>query len=205
MLFLLKAALFVAMAGPVWAQGGPGLDCTKALNDTEVLVCADPQLLALDTELSRLYALAAHGPNVTPDRLAGLKATQSDWTKRRDGSWNTENPVVYIRDSYALRIAELRQQYLDAWQQDEQGVSTGPIALDCDGLGFDIAATFINVEPELVTLHWLDQFMTLGRERTASGAKYSGDDGYMLWTQGDAATLDLPDQSGIACVLDDIG
>ncbi len=57
----------------------PSFDCKKAESDVEPAICVSPELAALDLELSRIYALARNGPNISADRKSDLTAYQRGW------------------------------------------------------------------------------------------------------------------------------
>jgi uncharacterized protein len=186
----------------------PSFDCAKADSSAEELVCSDPVLARLDKELTRLYALAVASPNLTPPSLAELKATQRGWVKGRDDCWKAEDKRECVVSAYAMRILELRQGNANARSADSKGISSGPVAFQCEGLDFGIGAVFINSDPDVAYLRWLDHGVALSQVETGSGAKYQGnsfDGTYSLWTKGDDALLTRPGQPDAKCRQEEIG
>jgi uncharacterized protein YecT (DUF1311 family) len=58
-----------------------GFDCTKAQSPSERLICADPELSALDRELSVLYKQAMIA---TSDKAALVSTSRSEWRRREN-------------------------------------------------------------------------------------------------------------------------
>ena len=190
-------------------QANPSYDCTKASGSAEEDICNDPILAGLDLELARLYGLAANGPNMTSERLSQLKATQRGWIKGRDACWKDRGGLTScIADSYAMRIDQLRTEFLDARREDQDGLSLGPFAYDCPGLNAGLSFVAINVDPGLASLRWRETWITATAQRTGSGTNYQAEmaDGlYGFWIKGDEAMLTRPGQPDLTCTLDDIG
>lgn len=197
-----------AAAETVPAATTPSFDCAKAESEAEKLVCQDENLAGMDRELARLYKLADTGPYATPARKKELEAMQRGWVKGRDDCWKAENKNQCVMTAYAQRIHELRQGYADARTQDDQGVSTGPLALACKGIDFGVSATFIKTEPGAVFLQWNDSSIALDHVPSGSGEKYQGLwDGKIasLLTKGDEALLTLPGEPERTCKIEEIG
>ena len=185
---------------------GPSFDCGKAESTAEKLVCSDAQLAALDRETARLYALAK--AKVEPVRLNELEAYQRGWIKGRDDCWKAADERACIVDSYASRIHELRRGYANTRSADARSVSSGPMALVCDGFDAGISAIFIKGETDIANLMWLDRIVTLVRQESASGARYVGasfDGQYVFWSEGDEATFERPRGRTLNCKVDQIG
>jgi len=87
-------------------------DCNKATTETEIAICADPELSVLDDVLGELWKQARRSNDVVSD--------QKTWLRKRDDSvldlfdlaanlgidaeWEL---VRYLRDFYSYRIVEL--------------------------------------------------------------------------------------------------
>lgn len=198
---MIRTAALLALLGTSAAQAAdPSFDCAKAASSAEEAVCANPDLAALDRELARLYDLASKGPNMTPDRLAELRATQRGWVKGRDDCWKSDLGVPScVRQEYALRIHDLRQGYADS--RSANGASTGPFPYLCEELDTPISAVFVQTENPLAVLTWRDGFAVLPATPAASGARYA-EGGTEFWTKGDEAMLTLPDTPGMSCRRD---
>ncbi len=203
----LTAATILTLSA-VAVQADPSFDCARASHEVETAICGSAALAALDVELSRIYALALNGPNVSADRAQELKEIQRGWVKGRNECWNEVDGInACIAASYALRIDELRTGYADA--RAGEGASTGPFAYACDGLGALVSAVFVNTDAPLVSLRWRDTAVVLPRVPSASGAKYETDvyqDGtYVFWTQGAEATLDAATGQALNCRQEETG
>jgi len=196
------------------AEGAPGkavapsFDCAKAGSSAEEMVCKDSQLAQLDNELARLYKLAEATPGADSQRMNELRAMQRGWVKGRDDCWKADDKHACVVASYGSRIMELRQGYAHARSADAAGITIGPKALACDGLKFGIGVVFVNAEPPIAQLAWLDQAVTLTRSEAGSGAKYTGSNysgDYVLWTKGEEALLTMPGKAETSCRIEEIG
>lgn len=188
----------------------PSFDCTKADSSAEEAICASEALAELDIELDRLFRLAVNDDTLGADRLAELKAIQRGWIKGRNDCWKSDRDMeTCVATAYAIRIHELREGYSATRSADDQGISLGPVALDCPDLQAGVSAVFINGEAAFVSLKWLDNVIALPAVPAASGAKYQSDiwaDGpSMLWTKGDEAMFAAPGGPEMTCKVDDIG
>mgnify|MGYP002625337296 CR=1 FL=1 len=195
--------LFAIAVSPAQAAS-PSFDCAKAESSAEKLVCSDEQLAALDRETARLYGLAVKGPQVSGERKNHLKAYQRGWIKGRDECWKAPDKRACVRDSYAIRIYELRQGYADARSQDAKGISKGLLALECDGFDAGIGIAFISSDPSVAALGWKDQKIALEQVVSASGTKYAGksfDGSYNLSTKGNEATFEMPEGKSFKCQI----
>lgn len=177
-------------------------DCGKASAAAEKAVCNDPMLAGLDRETARLYALAAAAPGLSTQGRKTLAATQRGWIKGRNDCWKAADATACIRDSYLMRIAELRSGHAAARRQDDQGLSHGPVAVRCPGMKAVIYALFVNVQPELAWLHWGDRSLTLSVAPSGSGARYTAgpaDADGLFWQKGPSAFVQLPGGKQMNC------
>lgn len=184
-------------------------DCAKADNSAEEAVCDDPRLARLDVELSRLYQLALNGPNMSSDRLRELKSMQRGWIKGRDDCWKSDVGLNgCIAGSYAIRIDEIRTGYFDARQDDSNGISTGPFAYDCAGLGAALSAVFVAADPALLSMRWRDYWITPVAVPAGSGSKYevtTVDGSFEFWFKGDEVRFTLADGTVLECKQGETG
>lgn len=198
----LSALVFLGVSAAKAAS--PSFDCSKAESSAEKLVCSDEQLAALDRETARLYKLAVNGKQVSAERKNQLKAYQRGWIKGRDECWKAPDKRACVRDSYAIRIYELRQGYADARSQDAKGISKGLLALECDGFDAGIGIAFISSDPSVAALGWKDRKVALEGVPSGSGAKYAGnsfDGAFTLWTKGNEATFEMPEGKSFKCLI----
>lgn len=183
----------------------PSFDCSKSESQATDLVCKTPMLARMDNELQRLYALAESGTYESEDRLNELTAMQRGWIKGRDDCWKNDDPRQCVTASYAMRIHEIRQGFFDSRQQDERGISSGPLALACKGADYGISATFIKADPGVAFLQWQDQSVALVQGPTGSyqGSNYAGK--ATLFTRGDDALFTPPGGTQLSCRVEDMG
>ena len=200
------AAMAAGAASPSPAK--PDFDCAKAEGEAQELICKTPELAQMDVELGRLYALAAKGDFMSPDRLNELKAMQRGWIKGRDDCWKADDTMQCVATAYAQRIHELRQGYANARSDDAAGISTGPLALACEGTDFGVALTLVQSDPGAAYLQWNANGIALAHVATGSGAKYAGiwsGEKAELFTKGDEALLTLPGEVERKCRIEEIG
>lgn len=186
---------------PCAVMADPSFDCSKADTAAEKAVCASDALSAMDDEVTRLFNLALDGPDMSEDAARTLKAYQRGWIKGRDDCWKASDLETCVRNSYAVRIDELRRDYADARAGD--GPSLGPYAYACDSLDVGLSATFVNAGDPVVVLRWQDIVQVLPQAISASGARYAVDS-TVFWVKGDDATLTL-DGTDHACHTDTTG
>ena len=206
----LLPAIAVALCSPFFASAAtPSFDCTKAKSSVETLICNDEDLAALDREVARLFVLARNGLSGTP-RLPELIGTQRGWIRARDDCWRQPDARVCVIESDAIRIQELREQYPDARSRDSEGISKGPMIVECQDFDSFIGATFIQANSPIVFLRWGDVnrlVLTLGP--SGSGARYVGKDNsnreVVLWDKGPEALLELPGRSQLTCQVKTLG
>ncbi len=94
----------------------------------------------------------------------------------------------YVRDTYLLRIAEIRREYPASRTKQDKGISEGPVNYTC--LQDSVTAYFIQTElPTAVVFH-NDQDIALELTESSSGAKYVrdyADSKTTFWTKGEEA------------------
>ncbi|WP_167525627.1 lysozyme inhibitor LprI family protein [Cupriavidus oxalaticus] len=82
----------------------PGMQCDRAASTTEIAICADADLLRLDTQLSAVYGKLA---GAQPQQHARLRQAQLAWLKARD-QCGSDTHCSSAR--YEERIAALQAQ-----------------------------------------------------------------------------------------------
>lgn len=191
------------------ATASPSFACSESEEGARSLVCRDDELAALDREMARLYDLALTGPNLSADREAELKGMQQVWLKGRDGCAEARDPRYCLFSSYSGRINELRMGYKDARNDDAAGISTGPMALACDGSDFSVGVSFLRSDPGGAFVLWEGNAVALRRLPGSEAERYAGDnaDGAVLLSRdGENVELTLPgDAAPRQCRFDDIG
>jgi uncharacterized protein len=207
---ILWPAIVVALCSPFMASAAtPSFDCTKAKSSVETLICTDEDLAKLDREVARLFVLARNGLRGTP-RLPELIGTQRGWIRARDDCWRQPDARVCVIESDTIRIQELREQYPDARSRDSEGISKGPMIVECPDFDSFIGATFVQANPPIVFLRWGDVnrlVLTLGP--SGSGARYVGKDDQnrevVFWDRGPEALLELPGRNQLTCQVKTLG
>ena len=176
--FILTGSASLLLANSVLA-GGPSYDCsTVASTSIEALVCQSDELSALDRQLEEVYAAArkkavnAHPPT--------LKAEQRGWIKGRNDCWKATDIPACVKLSYQSRIAELQALY-------QLLPGKGPFSFGCDGNPLnEVIVTFYPTEPPTLVAERGDRMGLLYQVRSASGAKYEGEN-HLFWEhQGEA-------------------
>jgi uncharacterized protein len=106
-----------AAAVPAAAQGiiaaGPSFDCARATTAVEHMICADPELRALDLGVARFYASGRRNPR--PGRAV---REQREWLTTRDGC----DTKACIRQAMMERLWDLSLAAgpdLPAYQDDD--------------------------------------------------------------------------------------
>lgn len=195
-----------AATGTTAAAAPASFSCGAPLEADEKLICGDAQLARLDREMFRLYQLAIKDPQSTPTDDA-LAMVQDGWITARGQCGADADPKSCVVEDYAERIHQLRQGSKAA-RDATGGVSEGPVAYRCKGLDALVTATFVNTDPNLVFIEWLDRSQALTQAASGSGAKYTGkgDDGdYSLWTKGKEALFQKPGGPEVTCKEEVIG
>jgi uncharacterized protein len=95
----IRIALLTVLTAFATTTQAVSFDCQKAKTFTEKAICQDPELSAVDDELSALY-LAAEERSKNPK---ALKKEQEKWLKSRD----TCQTNVCVKKSYQKRIIDL--------------------------------------------------------------------------------------------------
>ena len=86
----------------------PSFDCEKAVSKAELMICASPDLGALDSDMSELYAKAVAEPSKWHKRL------QANWLAQRDKC----SDVACMAATYKARTQQLDAiKYLD-WDNE---------------------------------------------------------------------------------------
>ncbi|MET0026099.1 MAG: MliC family protein [Candidatus Thiodiazotropha sp.] len=158
---------------------GPSFSCDKAeAGSTEAMICADPELSALDRTLAGVYkAAVTKAVNQHPPML---RAEQRGWIKGRNDCWKSTDQRSCVKHEYERRIVELQAQYrlVDF---------TGPVQFICEGNpANEVIVTFFNTEPPTLIAERGDRVSLMFIQPSASGSKYQGGN-EMFWEhQGEA-------------------
>ena len=100
-LFLASLA-FGFMSATITAQAAPSFDCSKAATQVENMICDNPKIAQLDSDLADAYKTALRdSPWASANKR--IRAEQKDWISRRD---RCESPRC-LRQVYHQRISVL--------------------------------------------------------------------------------------------------
>jgi uncharacterized protein len=192
----LAAGIVAGDPGRAAAQAkGPAFDCTKASGAIEKLICGDEGLSELDRKLDGVYKAAM--AKARDDMPRVLRAEQRGWVKGRDECWKAKGEAdpVFLTESwkatsergcvegqYQTRIAELQVKY-------ELVPSKKPVFFACNNNpANEVVATFFETDPPAARVERGDRTVIAFQVRTASGAKYEGQN-LSLWNKGNEAMV----------------
>lgn len=175
----LLAALVISPTAGADAQTTPACAARSAPGSIPALVCADPELAALDRQLNQVYAAASRrANNEHPPRL---KAEQRGWIKGRDDCWKAvDDRRACVRGSYVQRIVELQARYRLVDMK-------GPLRWQCDGNpSKELVVHFFATEPPSLIAELGDQSSLMTQQPAASGIHYLGRNEEYREHQGEA-------------------
>jgi uncharacterized protein len=191
----LSLVMAVSMGGAMAAQG-PAFDCSKAQGEVETRVCKDADLAALDRTLDDVYKAAlkkARGGAATSLRAEqrGVIAGRNDCWKARGApvsltaSWQATTIEDCVAGTYKLRISDLQARF-------QLAPAKAPVPYACDA-GTRLSATFYETDPATVRVTRGGTTQTLWQVRSASGARYEGQN-VEFWSKGNEATVTWLDE-----------
>lgn len=175
----LLAALVISPTAGADAQTTPACAARPAPGSIPAMVCADPELAALDRQLNQVYAAASRrANNEHPPRL---KAEQRGWIKGRDDCWKAvDDRRACVRGNYVQRIVELQARYRLVDMK-------GPLRWQCDGNpAKELVVHFFATEPPSLIAELGDQSSLMTQQPAASGIHYLGRNEEYREHQGEA-------------------
>ncbi|GIU48934.1 lysozyme inhibitor LprI family protein [Shewanella sp. KT0246] len=188
----------------VFASGtiSPAFDCQKAQGQVELLICKDDQLAKLDVQLSKTYRKAIN--QIGNDELANFKAFQRGWIKGRNDCWKATDIKQCVQSSYETRLTELQIAAAE-FEVPE------PIQYECGLKANDtltkITAYFYNdttLPAAMLTITPTSNYIKATNlallTRTASGAKYQGQN-FSFWTHQGEAIFSQFEQADLSCKI----
>jgi uncharacterized protein len=160
---------------------GPAYDCRKASGSIEKLICADPELGALDRTLAVVYSAALR--KAANERPPVLRAEQRGWIKGRNDCWKAEDRQQCAMESYRLRIAELQARYRLI------PVSASATYV-CAGVSRnEVIANFFQTDPPSLIAERGDSVSLMFQQPAASGIRYQGRNESLWEHQGEATVV----------------
>jgi uncharacterized protein len=192
----LALVLAVGMGGAMSAQG-PAFDCSKAQGEVETLICKDADLAKLDRTLDEVYkASVKKAGGGAPARLRaeqrGFISGRNECWKARGApmsltaTWQATTVQECVSGTYKLRISDL-QAY---WQLVP---AKAPVTYTCGAPANQLSATFYETDPATVRVTRGGKTQTLWQVRSASGARYEGQN-VEFWSKGNEATVTWLDE-----------
>ena len=155
-------------------------DAALASPRIEILIRDNPQLVALDSELSAKLRAALGTPGTD---VAKVDQGQRDWLHGRQQCLANSDPTACLAGQYSRRIAEVSAGY-------GLGPAMPPVWFRCDGdppLGFKITFYKSGVGSLVAERHGTRVVMV--QDPTASGIRYSGDGSEFAEHQGIARII----------------
>lgn len=196
--------LIAWIAGPAAAQAplsehdGPSFECGEATSEAEKLVCADPDLWALDWRLEERFrgavrAIEGAGGDREADE-AELRSAQLQWVGERDDCMTGDDPSACVRAAYLRREAQLVALYL-------LETPSSIVTWSCGGdPGEEIVTYFYDTEQPGVRIERADTSEAGVLVPSGSGSRYTTSRGAELWVRGGEATWQAPDGTTSSCV-----
>lgn len=187
--------------GTTTAAPVPSFDCARTTDPVQPLICEDPQLSRLDSELAATVERAASDADSVPSGK-DLRSAQRRWIVTRNQCGANADPRTCLVQVYAARIQQLRMGSGDARSPDAEGITFGPFAVACDGMSDALVATFIDAEPNLVYISGSLGSLVLTQGMSASGARYVDPaESTVFWNKGDTALFQRPGEPDTNCTL----
>jgi len=168
------------LAGFAAAQGA-AIDCRKANGDIEKMICADPELGALDRTLAVVYSAALR--KAANERPPVLKAEQRGWIKGRNDCWKAADRQLCAVESYRLRIAELQARYRLI------PVSASATYICGGDPRNEVIASFFQTDPPSLIAERGDSVSLMFQQPAASGTRYLGRNESLWEHQGEATVV----------------
>lgn len=183
----------VAIMTATTVAAAPSFDCANAESSAEQLVCDDTQLAEHDLRLAERFAAALAAVRSldagSAKAEADLRTTQRGWIKGRDDCWKADDLRTCVEQSYLTREAEL----VALWLLEPPTATTFWV---CSSPADEIVTMFFDTPLPALRLEIGDRISTASLVRAASGSRYEGAFGEMLWIKGDAAQYRAPDPDG---------
>jgi uncharacterized protein len=177
------------------APTGPSFDCSRATSEVEKLICTDQGLGDLDRQLDAVYKAAL--AKARDDVPQWLRSEQRGWVKERNECWKAKGPgnPVYLTESWIVTNvrecveAQYQRRTAELQVMLELVPAQKPVFLDCNNNAVaGIVAQFFQTDPPAARFERGDRTVIGYQVRTASGAKYEGQD-LSFWTKGNEATV----------------
>lgn len=194
---LLSIAGILLCTGSLQAQ--PSFDCARAGSKAEEMICADPDLAALDRRMADRYAAAravvAGLDSGSVEADGTLRASQRGWIRGRDECWKAGDVRGCIEDAYLIREVELVAMWL---LEPPVGIAT----FICDEMPAKaVAVFFFATERPGIRVEYGDGIRAGWLVPAASGSKYETSFGGSFWQKGSDALFSWDDGGMMSCAM----
>jgi uncharacterized protein len=174
----------------------PSFDCASAEGGVEQLICATPELAALDRTLDSVWSggmdRMAAGGAPTAD-LDLVRAEQRGWIGGRNDCWKAEDVPGCTEEAYRERIAVVQAQF-------ELAPGGEASFWTCEGNpANEFVVTFFDTDPRTARVERGDRQEVFVATRSASGARYLGSFGKEAWFKGEEAMFVWPQTDTLSC------
>ena len=164
----------------------PSFSCQMAAGEVEQRICREPELIAFDNQLYRVYHSAMEKAGsidaFAEEAVNTLKATQRGWIKGRNECWKMPEEIQRcISEQYEYRIAELQVKWMLVDSIETQRFTCGRQAHE-----FFITFYDSDTLPAAAVEYGDNREVFVGMP-TASGARYNGQFGRYVWVKNTEA------------------
>jgi uncharacterized protein len=186
---------------PVSQHDGPSFECSEAESEVEKLVCADPDLSALDWRLEERFTAAVMAiEGFAGNREAAeaeLRSAQRGWVSGRDECWKADSTHDCAMEAYLLREAQLVALFM-------LETPASVVRWTCGGNPANEVVTYLfDTELPSLRIERGDAIDAAVLVPAGSGSKYAASFGREFWMRGEVATYREadPDGTSIDCVV----
>lgn len=180
------------------ATATPSFDCGQASGEIEELICATPELAALDLRLDSVWQQveARLDDGSWPESEQALvRAEQRGWIGGRNDCWKADDPRACAADEYVRRTVSLQAGF-------ELVEGRAPTFWSCEGNpANEFVLSFFATDPPSVRVERGDQQEVMVQVRAASGSRYQGTFGKEVWVQGEEGRFVWPQEDTLSCEL----
>jgi uncharacterized protein len=85
----------------------PNVNCHKAKQWSDMMVCGNPDLADLDAKVDKAYHKTR--ASLPPDQAEQVSRVQAAWRRGREKCQKSSDPVKCLQDYYQRRIKEIVQ------------------------------------------------------------------------------------------------
>ena len=177
----------------------PSFDCATARHEVEELICADPELAALDVKLAGVFQSALKKveamPNTAP-QIRHMKAYELRWSRdERNECAKSKNAKECTAESYRYRIADLQARFFLV-------SSKSPAVYMCrDNPKNELIVTYVESEPATIRLDHAGKTAITFKDDEGDGKRFDNPQGVSFEVEGDMALVNWPKGNEYECIL----